>query len=105
MHTTSDRPAASRTALVYTLLIIAVMAVFAIVLTTYISGRLEKRTEEGLSQQVVLLVETMASYHAALSESAIKIASVFKSHFPAEFSLDTTRNISINGIKTPLLKN
>jgi PAS domain S-box-containing protein len=92
-------------ALVYTVLIIAVMAIFAITLSAYISQRLEKRTESGLVQRLDILVETMSSYHAALSDSTVKIASVFQSHFPAEFSLDHTRSITINGIKTPLLKN
>jgi PAS domain S-box-containing protein len=81
------------------------MAVFAITLSTYFSQRLEKRTESGLVQRLDILVETMSSYHAALSDSTVKIASVFQSHFPAKFSLDPTRSISIKGIKTPLLKN
>jgi PAS domain S-box-containing protein len=105
MHTAPDRPNASRTALIYTILIIVVMAVFAIVLTAYISRQLEKRTEDGLSQRVDLLVGTMASYNAALSESTKKIATVFQSYFHAEFSLDPTRSIVIEDAKTPLLKN
>lgn len=104
MPTRLDRPDASRTALIYTILIIVVMAVFAIVLTAYISQQLEKRTEDGLSQRVDLLVGTMASYNAALSESTKKITTVFQSCFPAEFSLDPTRSILIEGTKTPLLK-
>ena len=104
MHTTPDRPNASRIALIYTILIIVVMAAFAIMLTGFISRQLEKRTEEGLSRQVDLLVGTMASYNAALSESTKKIATVFQSYFPAEFSLDTTRSIVIDGAKAPLLK-
>lgn len=105
MYPTSDRPARSRTALVYTVMIITVLAFFAVALTTYMRRSLEKRTEEELSHQVVLLVNTMSSYHAALSESAIKLASVFQSHFPETFSIDPSRSIKIDDKKTPLLKN
>jgi len=69
------------------LLIIAVLAIFAVALTFYISRSLQKRTEEELTQKVVLLVNTMSSYHDALSESAIKIANVFQAHFPQAFRL------------------
>lgn len=104
MRTTSDRPASSRTALIYTLLIIAVLAIFAVALTTYMSRSLEKRTEEELTQQVVLLVNTIASYHEALSESAVKLADVFQAQFPGTFSLETARSIAIEGKKTPVIK-
>ena len=105
MNTTSDHPAGSRTALIYTLLIIAVLAVFAVTITGYISRSLEKRTEEELTQQVVLLVNTMSSYHGALSESAIRIAGVFQARFPAAFSLEPAKSITIEGKKTPVIKN
>lgn len=105
MNITNDNVKASRTALAYTVLIIVVMAIFAIVLTVYISQQLEKRTEEGLSQRVALLVGTMSSYNTALSESTIKISSVFQSLYPAKFLLDPSKSIVIEGTKTPLLKN
>jgi PAS domain S-box-containing protein len=105
MHSTSDHPTGSRTALVYTSLIVAVLSTFAVALTTYMSRSLEKRTEEELTQQVVLLVNTMSSYHDALSESAIKIASVFQSRFPETFSLAPSGSVTIEGKKTPIIKN
>ncbi|HCE68080.1 MAG: hypothetical protein A2X82_13230 [Geobacteraceae bacterium GWC2_55_20] len=101
----SERSAGSQTALVYTLLIIGVLAVFAVTLTMYISRRLEKHAEQELSQQALLLVNTMSSYHSALSESAVKIANVFKIHFPEKFSIDPSESVTIQGRKTPLLRN
>ncbi len=101
----SDRPTGPQTALVYTLLIIGVLAVFAVTLTTYISRRLEKHAEQELSQQALLLVNSMSSYHSALSESAVKIAHVFKTHFPEKFTIDPSESVTIQGRKTPLLRN
>ncbi|MDU0460434.1 MAG: Cache 3/Cache 2 fusion domain-containing protein [Geobacteraceae bacterium] len=102
---TSDRPTAPQTALVYTLLIIVVLTVFAVTLTMYISWRLEKHAEQELSQQALLLVNTMSSYHSALSDSAVKIAHVFKTHFPGKFTIDPSENVTIQGRKTPLIRN
>ncbi len=105
MLPTTNRPSGSRAALVYTILIIVVLAVFAFTLTTFLSRSLEKRTEEELTQKTVLLVNTISSYHAALSENAISLANVFQSYFPAPFLRDPSRSISIENQKTPLLKN
>ncbi len=105
MNSSSERPIRSHTALVFTLLIIAVLVVFAVALTTYTSRSLEKRTEEELSQQVDLLVSTMSSYHSTLSENAVTLGNVFKANFSGAFSRDLTRSVTIGNIKTPLLKN
>jgi PAS domain S-box-containing protein len=105
MSSTSDRTSGSRTALVFTVLIIAVLVIFAMTLTTYMSRSLERRTEEELSQQVNLLVNTMSSYHAALSESATKIAGVFRANFHGRFSLDPVKSVIVEGEITPLIKN
>lgn len=105
MLNSSDRMTRSRTNLYYTLLIIAVLVIFAVGLTTYMSRSLEKRTEDELTQKVVLLVNTMSSYHEALSESAIKISNVFQAHFSEDFSIDPGKVIPIEGKQTPIVKN
>ena len=87
------------------MLIIAVLAAFAAVLITYMSRSLEKSTETELSQQVDLLVNTLSSFNGALSESTIKIASVFKAHFPGTFVLDPAITIAFEGKKLPLIIN
>ena len=94
----------SRTALCYALLIVVIMGLFAVSLTAYLAGRLEKRTEEELSQQVGLLVNTVSAYHAALADSAGKLASVFGSYFPGRFALDRQRTIMIEGRPAAVLK-
>lgn len=100
-----NRSASTRTALVYTLLIILVMCLFAAALTIYMTRRLQQRTEQELTQQVALLVSSMYSYHAALADNAIKMAAVFATHFPGRFSVDSTRSTPINGRSAPLIRN
>lgn len=95
----------SKSARFYTGLIVLVMTFFAVTLTTYMTHRLEKRTEEELTRQVGLLIASMSSYHAALAESAVKMADVFSSHFTEKFSVDNNRTVTISGRQTPLLKN
>jgi methyl-accepting chemotaxis protein-2 (aspartate sensor receptor) len=69
----------------------------------YFTSRLEKRTEQDLTQQVTLLVNSMSSYHASLAESAGKLASVFRSYFSAPFSIDPQRTVTIGDKQTPVI--
>jgi PAS domain S-box-containing protein len=87
------------------MLIFAVMVVFASALTMYMTERLEKRTEHELTQQVVLLGNTMSSYHAALADSAVKLAAVFDACFPQSFSINPAKSVLIEGKQTPLVSN
>ncbi|HIJ96114.1 MAG TPA: response regulator [Desulfuromonadales bacterium] len=104
INTLRDHTSSMWSARVYYLLILVVMAVFAVSLTTYLTGRLEKRTEQELTKQVVLLEASMSSYHAALADSTVKLAAVFRSYFPATFSIDPAMSIIIAGKKSPLLR-
>ena len=103
INNTSHSPG-SRSALVFTVLIIVVLVLFAAGLSTYMSRSLEKRTENELAQQVGLLVNTMSSYHTALSDSTEKLTSIFQTYFPGKFSLDPTKIITIKDKRTPLIK-
>jgi signal transduction histidine kinase/DNA-binding response OmpR family regulator len=79
------------------------MGVFIQSLTMYITNRLEKRTEQELSHQVDLLVNTMSSYHAALADSADKLNAVFSTYFPGSFVLDPSQTVTIDNKQTPTI--
>ncbi|MEI7815758.1 MAG: methyl-accepting chemotaxis protein, partial [Desulfuromonadales bacterium] len=72
-------------------------------LTLYISKRLEKRTEQELSQQADLLINSMSMYHAALADSAGKICSVFSTYFPGEYKVNPSKTVVIGDKATPLI--
>ena len=92
-----------RLSLVQALLIIVVMGIFTESLTLYISKRLEKRTEQDLSQQVSLLVNAMSSYHASQADSAGKLISVFYTYFPGSFQIDPSKTVAIADKLTPVV--
>jgi signal transduction histidine kinase/CheY-like chemotaxis protein len=92
-----------RLSLVQTVLIIVVMGIFNQLLTMYITTRLGKRTEQELSQQVSLLVNSMSSYHDALADSASKLNAVFCTYFPGKFAVDLTKTIKIGDKQTPTI--
>lgn len=92
-----------RLSLVQAVLIIIVMAVFINALTTYITQRLDKRTEQELSQQVSMLVDTMSAYHAALADGSGRLSAVFQTYFPGTFAVDPAKTVTIAGKKTPAI--
>ncbi len=94
-----------RLSLLQALLIVVVMALFTQTLTMFLTKRLEKQTLRNLTQQVSLLCSVMSSYHAALSDSAGKMNSVFSSYFPGAFRLDPAKTVAIGEKQTPLLTN
>ncbi|MEI6703229.1 MAG: hypothetical protein WCL71_06790, partial [Deltaproteobacteria bacterium] len=59
-----------RLSLVQAFIVIVVMGIFTMVLSTSVAKRLEKRTEKELSQQALLVLNSMSSYNAALADSA-----------------------------------
>jgi methyl-accepting chemotaxis protein len=88
----------TRMALVQTGLIVAIMSIFTVALTIYISNRFDKRTEGDLTQQVQMLGKTLSSFNSELAASSEKLASVFRTYFPGSFSLNTS-NMSMVGDK------
>ncbi len=84
-------------------LIFVVMAIFSIVIPTITSRQSAKEAEQNLASQAQALVDSMASYHAALSDSADKLSAVFRTEFPGAFSIDTTKTITVGDKQTPLL--
>jgi methyl-accepting chemotaxis protein len=92
-----------RLSLVQATLIIVIMAVFTQFLYLHIANRLEKRTEQDLSQQVSLLSHLMSSYHATLVDGAGKMNAVFSGSFPGTFMLDTAKTVTIGDKQTPVL--
>lgn len=94
-----------RLSLVQAGIVFVVMGIFTIAISTSITGKMEQRTEKELSQQTLLLVNSMSSYHAALSDSAGKMAAVFRAYFPGSFSQDQAKSITIGDKQTPILKN
>ncbi|MFA7061205.1 MAG: methyl-accepting chemotaxis protein [Pedobacter sp.] len=93
----------ARLSFVQAVLVVVVMLVFTQSLYIFIASRLEKRTEQNLSQQVSLLGNLMSSYHAALVDSAGKMNAVFSSFFPGTFTLNTAKTIAIGDKQTPSL--
>ncbi|MEI6206122.1 MAG: methyl-accepting chemotaxis protein [Desulfuromonadales bacterium] len=92
-----------RLSLVQAALIIAVMSIFTASLSLYLTKRLDKRTENDLTQQMSILVNTMSSYHSSLADSASRLADVFRSSFPGEFGVDPQTTIPIGDKQTPLV--
>ncbi len=92
-----------RLSFVQSVLIVAVMAVFIQSLTMYITRRQQKRIEQELSLQVVVLVSTMSSYHAALADNVSKLSAVFSTYFPGKFTVDTSKNVVIGDKQTPAI--
>lgn len=92
-----------RLALVQGTLIIAIMSVFTVVLTTYISNRFDKRTEGDLTQQVQMLGKTMSSFNSVLAASSDKLASIFRTYFPGSFSLNAAKSTTMGDKQVPQL--
>lgn len=90
-----------RLSLIQAALIILVMGIFTVTLTLYITNRLEKRTEQDLAQQVMLLANSMSSYNSALADSASKLTAVFGTYFPGEFRIDPEKSVAIGDKETP----
>jgi methyl-accepting chemotaxis protein len=93
----------TRLSLVQAVIVVVVMGIFIALLSNWVTGRLEQRTEKELTQQTELLITTMSSYHASLVDSADKMGAVFQTYFPGKFSLDPARNIAIGDKQTPVL--
>src|ERR1039457_6604792 len=105
MLITSRMSVSFKHSLVHALLIITVMGIFTLIMTKYLTQRLDTRTEQELTHQVSQLVNSMSSYHAALADSANRMSSVFCSNFPGSFRLDLSKKIVIEGHQTPALLN
>jgi PAS domain S-box-containing protein len=97
--------ASFKRSLLHAALIVAVMGVFTLIVTTYLTKRLDIRTEQELSRQVSQLINSMSSYHAALADSADRMSSVFSANFPGSFKLDQSKTIEIGAHRTPVLLN
>src|SRR3954464_7620761 len=94
-----------RLSLIQAAIILVVMGIFTIVLSASISKRLEQRAEKELSQQALLVLNSMSSYHSALGDSAGKMISVFRSYFPGAFALDQSKSVTIGDKQTPTIRN
>lgn len=94
----------TRLALVQAVVIVVALGIFTFSLESYIAGRLERRAENELSQQLTLLINGFSSYHTALAESAGRLTILLHSFFPGSFSLDPERSITIGERQTPLLR-
>jgi methyl-accepting chemotaxis protein len=94
----------TRLALVQAAVIVVALGIFTLSLESYIAGRLERRAENDLSQQLSLLVSGFSSYHTALAESAGRLTVLLHSFFPGSFSLDTEQSVAIGDRQTPLLR-
>ena len=92
-----------RLSIIQAVIVLLVMGTFTFVLSALITKRIEQRTEKDLSQQVLLLANSMSSYHSALAESANKLMDVFASQFPDKFSLDGTKMVAMGAKQVPTL--
>jgi methyl-accepting chemotaxis protein len=93
----------TRLALVQAAVIVVALGIFTFSLESYIAGRLERRAENDLSQQLSLLVSGFSSYHSAIADSTGRLAVLFRSSFPGTFSLHPGNDIAIGDRQTPLL--
>jgi methyl-accepting chemotaxis protein len=94
-----------RLSLLQAVLIVVVMALFTQSFVMYIAKRLEKRTEQNLSQQITLLNNLMSSYHVALAANAGNLNAVFCTYFPGTFAVDPSKTVTIGDKQTPTLTN
>jgi methyl-accepting chemotaxis protein len=85
-------------------LVLVIMAIFTAVITSFASRRATQEAEHALAQQAQAMVESMSSYHQALSDSAGKLAAVFHSYFPGSFSVDASKTVDVGGRQTPVLR-
>jgi methyl-accepting chemotaxis protein len=92
-----------RLSLVQTVVVLAVMGVFTSSLSSLITKKLEQRTERDLTQQVMMLVNSMSSYHAAHVNSASKVMAVFRTCYPGTFCIDPSKSVSIGDKQVPVL--
>ena len=92
-----------RLSLFQALVIFVGMSIFSLALTGFITKRLNQRTEHELEQQAMVQVNLMASYDSALTDSAGKLAQVFRASFTGAITLDPARTISTGGKEIPIL--
>lgn len=86
------------------LLILVLMVVFTVVITAITSRKATQESEQALANQAKSVVDAMVSYNGALTDSAGKLAAVFRSHFSGPFALDGARQITIGDKQTPTLR-
>jgi len=86
------------------LVIMVVIGAFTFVLSSFVTHRIEVRTEVNLKQEVSLLIDMMGSYHAALAENARVLDHSFLSSFNGGFSVDADKTVAAGGAQVPLLK-
>ncbi|GFO66108.1 methyl-accepting chemotaxis protein [Geomonas paludis] len=84
-------------------LIVAVLTLFGLLITSTVTSRLAAEAEGHLALQAESLVNSMSSYHGALSDGAVKLAALFRSTFPGPFAVDATRSVTVAGRSTPQL--
>jgi methyl-accepting chemotaxis protein len=84
-------------------LVLLVMVLFAAALTMITSRRATKEAEQNLDQQAQALVDSMSSYHGALSDSAGKLAAVFRSNFHGAFAVAPSRTVAVGDKQVPVL--
>jgi len=92
-----------RLSLVQAVVVLVVMGIFTFALSTLITRKLEQRTEHELTQQVAMLVNSMASYHAALDDSTDKLMDVFRTYFPGAFRVEPAKTVAIGDKQVPTL--
>ena len=93
-----------RLSLVQAVAIITIMGIFVTIISNFITRRLEQRAEKELQQQVLLVADAMTVYNSALTDSASKLMSVFRSSFPGQFSVSPSRTILSGEAAMPILR-
>jgi methyl-accepting chemotaxis protein len=85
------------------LTILVVMGAFTLMLSSSVTRRLDQRTEDDLSRQVLLVTNSLSSYHAALKRSVDALSAVFASNFPGPFVLDELHTLPSGAVRVPTL--
>jgi len=92
-----------RFSLIQTVIVFVVMGIFTLTISSLITRRIEQRAEKDITQQVMLLVNSMSVYHAALAENVDKSVAVFRSYFTGAFALDQAKQVAIGNKQAPTL--
>lgn len=80
------------------------ISIFAFIfyINFYLTGYIQRETEQKINANISSLEQTVKVYNSALEDTAIKLFSIFEAGF-GTFHINTTEKIKVNGVDTPLL--
>jgi methyl-accepting chemotaxis protein len=103
MKKTALFPIGIRLSLIQAVIVFVIMGIFTEAISTLVTKRIEQRTEADLTQQVLLLADSMSCCNAVLSDSVGTLSGIFRSYFPGEFAFDQAKTVTIGDKQVPNL--